>query len=107
MAKKVTDAVPSPSTAINTGEEMMGKHPKYKVESAMRTILEAHQHMADPEMMTHVKKLAKSQGSALKAIQSAPPADDEVSEAQDDFQESPSIKKLKTIHAKKFGQKNI
>jgi hypothetical protein len=103
MAKKssAVDATPS-----MPGEEMMGKFPKYKVEGAMRTITEAHQHMADPEMMTHVKKLAKTQGSALQAIQNAPGADDEESEAQDSFKKEPTTKNLRSIYHKKFGKAN-
>lgn len=116
MAKKI-DANPSPSES--PAEEMMGKFPKYKVQSAMNTIVDAHQHMQNPDMMSQVKKLSKLHGKAIKAIQQSSDAEDasegpEVgppdAEDQAEGAEPPkatSIKKLRAIHAKKFGPKNI
>jgi len=43
----------------NHKEEMMGKFPKYDVESALRSLRRTQELKGDPEMMKQVKKLLK------------------------------------------------
>lgn len=99
--KKVMDSSPTADQPSMPKEELLHGQPKYKVESAVRTLQEAQSIKKDPGLHRAAKKHAASQMQDLEDI-----ADGGADEDQEEMSPGAQVKnlgELKRVARKKSG----